>query len=94
MTWGLFLLAIAPVVAVIWFIYHKDKYEHEPWGYLVLAYVFGLACAAVVPFITGKIQWLPELYSDTQMEVFLTAFVVIALVEEFMKFIILRGDFF
>lgn len=94
MTWGLFLLAIAPVVAVIWFIYHKDKYEHEPWRYLVLAYVFGLACAAVVPFITGKIQWLPELYSDTQMEVFLTAFVVIALVEEFMKFIILRGIFF
>lgn len=94
MTLGLFLLAIAPVLAVIWFIYHKDKYDHEPLIYLGLAYFLGLVCAAIVPFITGKIQWLPELYSGTQMEIFLHAFVVVALVEELAKFIFLRGIFF
>lgn len=94
MNFGLFLLAIAPVAAVIWFIYHKDKYDHEPLKYLILAYVIGLACAAVVPFISGKINWLPEQYRGTQMEIFLTAFVVIALVEETIKFIFLRGLFF
>lgn len=94
MTWGLFLLAIAPVIAIVVFIYHKDKYDHEPWAYLVLAYFLGLVCAAIVPFITGRIYWLPELYSGTQMEIFLTAFVVVALVEELAKFIFLRGVFF
>lgn len=90
MTFGLFLLAVAPICAIIWYFYHKDKYEHEPWSFLFFAYFLGWVCAAVVPFISGKFQSLPENFSGTQMEIFLQAFIIIAFIEEFVKFICLR----
>ncbi|MCO5232434.1 MAG: PrsW family intramembrane metalloprotease [Chitinophagales bacterium] len=90
MTLGLIILALAPIVAVIWYIYHKDKYEHEPWSFLFLAFLLGVACAAVAPLISNNLHWLPDAYSGRQMEIFLSAFVLAALVEETCKFICLR----
>lgn len=94
MTIGLFLLAIAPIVAIIWYIYHKDKYEHEPWSFLLAAYFGGLLCAIVVPFITGKMEWLPEEYKNRPLDLIYNAFLLSAFVEETAKFIILRYFFY
>ncbi|MCO5230799.1 MAG: PrsW family glutamic-type intramembrane protease [Chitinophagales bacterium] len=87
---GLIILALAPIVAVIWYIYHKDKYEHEPLSYLFFAFFLGLACAAIAPLISNHLNWLPDQYAGRQMEIFLSAFVLAALVEETAKFICLR----
>lgn len=90
MTIGLFLLAIAPVVAIVWYIYHKDKYEHEPMSFLFVSFMLGVLCAVAVPFITGRMGWLTEGFEGRQMEIFLYSFVAVALVEEAAKFICLR----
>lgn len=90
MTIGLFLLAIAPVVAIVWYIYHKDKYEHEPMSFLLISFILGVLCAIAVPFITGRMAWLTDGFEERQMEIFLYSFVVVALIEETAKFICLR----
>jgi len=89
----LLLSALAPVAAVIIFIYVKDKYEKESKRMLLLAFVLG----AVISIIITTILYvffdlflpLPDDYSIWQQ--FVKAFFVVALIEEFSKYIMVRG---
>ncbi len=84
-----FLVAIAPVAAIIWYVYIKDKYDKEPLSMLALS--FGLGLLSTVPaYITSeylaKVGWEsgPEL-----LPTFFYAFLVVAFAEEFAKFLFL-----
>jgi RsiW-degrading membrane proteinase PrsW (M82 family) len=89
----LLLSALAPVAAVIIYIYIKDKYEKESKRYLTLAFVLG----AIVSIIITTVLYmffdlflpLPDDYSIWQQ--FVKAFFVVALIEEFSKYIMVRG---
>ena len=89
----LLLSALAPIAAVIIFIYVKDKYEKESKRMLSLAFVLG----AIVSIIITTILYmffdlflpLPDDYSIWQQ--FVKAFFVVALIEEFSKYIMVRG---
>jgi RsiW-degrading membrane proteinase PrsW (M82 family) len=89
----LLLSALAPVAAVIIFIYIKDKYEKESKRLLALAFILG----AVVSIIITTILYmffdlflpLPDHYSIWQQ--FVKAFFVVAFIEEFSKYIMVRG---
>lgn len=85
-----FILAIAPVVAIVWYIYHKDRYEHEPLRYLILSFVLGLICASIVPFMNDRLSPLFSFTQGTAWELLITAFFLIAFLEELIKFICLR----
>jgi RsiW-degrading membrane proteinase PrsW (M82 family) len=90
MSYSLFFLAIAPAAAIIWYIYHKDKYEPEPLRYLVLAFLIGVFSVLPASFASLKME---ELFSDsigTWAETIIYAFIVIALSEELIKFLFLR----
>ncbi|MEY8848612.1 PrsW family intramembrane metalloprotease [Psychroserpens sp. XS_ASV72] len=86
------LLAIAPVLIIILYIYLKDKYEKEPRGLLMMSFVFG----AIVSIIITTILYLgfdiffpePDRYSVFQQ--FIRAFFIVGLVEEFSKYVIVR----
>ena len=39
---GLLALAIAPGIAICFFIYFKDKYNKEPLGLLLMSFVLGM----------------------------------------------------
>ena len=89
----LLLSALAPVAAVIVYIYVKDKYEKESKRYLAMAFALG----AVISIIITTILYmffdlflpLPDDYSIWQQ--FVKAFFVVALIEEFSKYIMVRG---
>jgi RsiW-degrading membrane proteinase PrsW (M82 family) len=89
----LLLSALAPVAAVIVYIYVKDKYEKESKRYLTLAFVLG----GIVSIIITTILYmffdlflpLPNNYSIWQQ--FVKAFFVVGLIEEFSKYIMVRG---
>lgn len=89
----LLLSALAPVAAVIVYIYVKDKYEKESKRYLALAFILG----AVVSIIITTILYmffdlflpLPNDYSIWQQ--FVKAFFVVGFIEEFSKYIMVRG---
>ncbi|SHM77377.1 PrsW family intramembrane metalloprotease [Polaribacter sp. KT 15] len=89
---NLLLLAIAPVTIIILYIYFKDKYEKEPVAILVKTFLLGATVSVTLTFAIGYAATLlfPELNSKDIFHQFLKAFVVVALVEEFSKYLIVR----
>ncbi len=88
----LFGLAFAPVIAIIIFIWFKDKYEKEPFRLLLLSFLFGVLSiipAIIIELIEGKF-----IAPTSLVNVIIYSFVVIALSEEFCKFFFLRKVFF
>lgn len=85
----LLLLAIAPAVAIIQYIYHKDKHEKEPRRMLFFAFCLGVV--SIVPAIIGST--IGSQYFSISTDPLMTAayaFGVVAFSEELAKFLFLR----
>jgi RsiW-degrading membrane proteinase PrsW (M82 family) len=85
----LLALALAPVVAIVWYIIYLDKLNKEPVKMLLLTFLFGII--SVLPAILleifggnalGQINSLPKAWFH--------AFIVVALSEELAKYFFLR----
>jgi RsiW-degrading membrane proteinase PrsW (M82 family) len=89
---NLLLLAIAPVMIIIIFIYYKDKFEKEPIPILFKTFLLGAFASVlftvVLHFFVNSVLPLNDVKSVFQQ--FIKAFIVVALVEEFSKYIIVR----
>lgn len=89
---NLILLAIAPVFLIIIYVYIKDKFEKEPKRLLLVNFLLGaivsILITTVLYYIADVIIPLHDAYSVTQQ--FIKAFFVVALTEEFSKYIIVR----
>lgn len=86
----LVLLAFAPVVAIIWYVYAKDKYEKEPTKLLIAC--FGLGVISIVPALFGSELAISLNLKESGdiVDTFLFAVLGVALPEELAKFIFLR----
>jgi len=85
----LLALALAPIVAIVWYIIYLDKLNKEPVKMLLLTFLFGII--SVLPAILlevfggnllGEINSLPKAWFQ--------AFIVVALSEELAKYFFLR----
>ncbi len=88
----LLVLALAPAFAIVVYIYIKDKYEREPLGLLLKNVALGASASVLITFFLGAFgNWfLPVSNPMSMLQQFLKAFVVVALVEEFSKYFIVR----
>ncbi len=89
---NLLLLAIAPVFIIILYIYYKDKYEKEPKRLLLYNFLLG---AIISIFITTVLYYafdmvLPLTDRTSIFQLFIKAFFVVGLTEEFSKYVIIR----
>lgn len=86
------LLAVAPVLIIMVYIYYKDKYEKEPSGLLLLSFGFGAIVSIIITTILylGFDILLPLKDKFSVLQQFIRAFFVVALVEEFSKYVIVR----
>lgn len=85
----LLALALAPGVAIVLYIYLKDKHEREPLGLLLISFFYGVLSI----FVTLLVSWPLEILTinkEDAGELFADAFFKVALVEEFSKFIFIR----
>lgn len=85
----LLALALAPGVAIVLYIYLKDKHEREPLGLLLMSFFYGVLSI----FVTLLISWPLEMIVINKQdagELFADAFFKVALVEEFSKFVFIR----
>ncbi|MCX7650654.1 MAG: PrsW family glutamic-type intramembrane protease [Flavobacteriales bacterium] len=91
---GLFLLAlaVAPGLALAVFIYWKDKFEREPLRWVGLAFFLGLPAAVLAALGSLGLTYILNsiLHEDFWLYHVLDAFVAVALVEEFFKWLVLR----
>ena len=89
---NLLLVAVAPVLIIIFYIYFKDKYEKEPKRLLLYNFLLG----AIVSIIITSILYyafeivLPLPNKTSIFQQFIKAFFVVGLIEEFSKYIIIR----
>jgi protease PrsW len=84
----LLILALAPGIAICFWIYHQDKYEKEPVDRLLLAFVWG--CLSTVPAILAQLYFKQWENPDDFIRTGIYSFFVIALTEELSKFYFLR----
>jgi protease PrsW len=87
----LFFFAILPGLLISFLIFRLDKYERESPGPMVLAFVLG--AVATIPAVQFE-KWIFGLVAlegpPGLLRAMLLAFLVIALIEELIKFLILR----
>ena len=84
----LLALAIAPGLAIMLYIYARDKYDREPIGLLLLCFIAGVLSAwpAVLLSGTGVAMLNNSLPVSSTPYNLLKAFVAVAFSEEFSKF--------
>lgn len=89
---NLLILAIAPVMIVIVFIYIKDKFEKEPILFLLKNFLLGAIVSVFVTLLLGAVanSIFPVTDPTNLIQQFVKAFFVVALVEEFSKYIIVK----
>ncbi|SEA01708.1 PrsW family intramembrane metalloprotease [Bizionia paragorgiae] len=87
---NLLLLALAPILIVILYIYIKDKYEKEPKGLLLISFLLGGIASIIITTILYSVFEisLPLTDSLSVTQQFIQAFVVVGFSEEFSKYII------
>lgn len=88
---NLLLLALAPVFALLGYIYWRDRYEREPLKYLIVSFILGALAAFPVVFLGRWLEGVTgaSMQSTDPVMLAMHAFVVVALVEEGMKFLAL-----
>mgnify|MGYP000518921623 CR=1 FL=1 len=89
---NLLLLAVAPAMVIILYIYFKDKFEKEPIKFLFKNFTLGATASILITFVLGAIvgNLIPVTDGRSVLQMFVKAFVTIALVEEFSKYVIVR----
>jgi RsiW-degrading membrane proteinase PrsW (M82 family) len=86
----LLAIALAPGVAIMLYIYLKDKHEREPLSLLLISFVYGMLSTLLTVFISFPVDFLVVLHDDNYIDQFYSAFFKVALVEEFSKFVFVR----
>jgi RsiW-degrading membrane proteinase PrsW (M82 family) len=88
---ALLAIATAPGAAIGVFIYLKDKHEREPIGLLIRAFSFGAIGVFLTLLISIPVNAVISINEKDLTEQAVHAFLIVALVEEFSKFIFVRG---
>ncbi len=89
---NLLLLAIAPIFIVIIYIYIKDKYEKEPKRLLLASFLLGAVVSIIITTLLYAVfdVLIPLNDAFSVPQQFVKAFLIVALTEEFSKYIIVR----
>ncbi len=87
----LIIIALAPVLIIVFYIYFRDKYEKEPIGILLRTFIAG--CLTVLPILPVEefFTYIWQNYAESNFPHFMTAFfhsfVVASFTEETFKFL-------
>ena len=89
---NLLIAAITPVIIIIIYIYVKDKYEKESKRILGFSFLLGAILSIVITTILYLFfdLFLPLTDKYSVWQQFVKAFFVVALIEEFSKYIMVR----
>jgi len=87
---ALFALALAPGAAIGLYIYFKDKYEREPIGLVVMSFFMGVASTIITLLISAPVNYIIPIQKKSLSEQAIHAFLLVAFIEEFSKFIFVR----
>jgi protease PrsW len=87
---ALLALALAPGIAIGIYIYLKDKHEREPIGLLLMSFLYGALSTLITILISWPLTARVAIDESNVADQAINAFFLVALVEEFSKFIFVR----
>lgn len=88
----LFMLALAPAIFILLYVYARDAYDREPLKQLLISFALGIFVAIPTVLVGNWLANTMDLSTSSEgWGLFVYAFFVVALVEEGMKFLALRG---
>lgn len=89
---NLLAIALTPILIIVFYVYFKDKFEKESISFLFKNFLLGAFGSILISFAISGItfSFLPELESYNVFHQFLKAFFIVALNEEFSKYVIVR----
>ena len=83
-------VALAPGIAIMLYIYLKDKHEREPLSLLLLSFLYGGFSTLITLAISVPLEILVILKKGDVVQEFYDAFFKVAFVEELSKFLFVR----
>ncbi len=83
-------IALAPGFAIALLIYLKDEHEREPIPLLLGCFLLGVASVLVTLILSSLLSLFVEEPDNTVTGMFVKAFIWVALVEEYSKYIFVR----
>jgi RsiW-degrading membrane proteinase PrsW (M82 family) len=83
-------IALAPGAAIMLYIYLKDKHEREPLSLLLISFIYGIFSTLVTLSVSIPVNMVVILQPDDLVHEAYDAFLKVALVEEFSKFLFVR----
>ena len=83
-------LAVAPGIAIMLYVYWSDTHEKEPTRLVLLSFFYGCLSVLVTLTISAILYSFIVLEEDNILHQGIDAFFMVALVEEFSKFIFVR----
>ncbi len=88
----LLALALAPIAFIFTFVYLRDKYEREPLKYLIITFILGVCTAVPVIYVGEQLRIFTgtSTESPSVLDLMIYAFIVVAMTEEGMKYLVLR----
>lgn len=86
---ALFILAIAPGIAICFYILIKDKYNKEPKRFLIVSFILGVL-SAIPAVVLESIFGINTGFENSILAAAYMAYPVVALAEEGSKFFVLR----
>lgn len=83
-------LAVLPGIAIVLFIYFKDKYEREPFWLLLVCFFLGMLTILPPIFIEKMADRFSPEFHKNSYDILIYSFLVVGLSEELSKFLLLR----
>ena len=90
MTLVLIASALAPVIAVVIYIYYKDKYEKEPLSMLLKSFFLGALSTIPAILLETLAEMIGLTISRDILQTAIYAFIGVGFSEEFSKYLFLR----
>ncbi|MEJ7643248.1 MAG: PrsW family glutamic-type intramembrane protease [Chryseolinea sp.] len=87
---ALLSLALAPGTAIMFYIYLRDKHEREPFWLLMVSFLYGGISTGITLIISLPVNLFFVSRPTDVLDQFFSAFLKVALIEEFSKFIFVR----
>ncbi len=86
---NILLIALAPVFIIAYYIYHRDKWEKEPIGLLLVSILLGAVAVLPIILVETYLTENPLFATDTVYSAATyNGFVVAGVTEEFFKFLV------
>jgi RsiW-degrading membrane proteinase PrsW (M82 family) len=86
----LLLIATAPGIFLLWYFYHRDRYEPEPKKKILKIFLLGALMVIPAFIIELVLEWTLAQVASGIVSIFIVTFIIVGPTEELLKFLVVK----